>query len=137
MPQDVLGHSVAQAAHDSLRELGEINARLVQRLSEQQLEVLRTTMEASARETQLLSQPASYQSLPSQQAALVREYNEKFLEIARRTADILRETRDELTAWVQRGLDQATSTAGAASTTAGAAAPSGGEAPSAGRKRTS
>ena len=129
MPQDVLGHSVAQAAHDSLRRLGEINARLVQRLSEQQLEVLRTTMEASARETQLLSQPASYQSLPSQQAALVREYNEKFLEIARRTADILRETRDELTAWVQRGLDQA------ASATAGAAASSGGEAPSAGRKR--
>ena len=129
MPQDVLGHSVAQAAHDSLRELGEINARLVQRLSEQQLAVLRTTMEASARETQLLSQPASYQNLPSRQAALVREYNEKFLEIARRTADILRETRDELTAWVQRGLDQA------ASATAGAAASSGGEAPSAGRKR--
>ena len=130
MPQDVPGQNVVQTAYESLRELGEMNTRLLQRLSEQQQTVLRLTMEAGARQAQLLSQPASYQNLPGEQAALAGEYNNRLLEVARRTADILRETQDEFAAWVRRGMERATSTAGAATST-------GSEAPSAGRKRRS
>ena len=125
MAQESLIQNVTNTAYDSVRELGEINTRLVQRLSQQQLEVLRVTMEAGARETQLISQPRDYQSLLSAQAALAGEYNQKFLEIARTTADILTETRDELMAWVQRGLERATSTSREAASTAQSAASTG------------
>ena len=130
MPQDVPGQNVVQTAYESLRELGEMNTRLLQRLSEQQQTVLRLTMEAGAKQTQLLSQPRSYQNLPAEQAALAGEYNEQLLEVARRTVDILREAGDEFAAWVRRGMERVTSAAGAAPSSEG-------EAPAAGRKRTS
>ena len=89
---------------DSLRELGEINARLVEQISRQQLNMLNASIEASARGTQLVSQAQGYGQLIDNQATLAADYNKKVLNIVRQTADVLTEARDDLTAWVERGV---------------------------------
>jgi phasin family protein len=92
---------------DSLKELGEINTKLVERLSRQQLEMLSASMEATVRETQLVTQSRGYKELLDSQSGLTAEYNKKFLDIVRETTDILTEARDDLTAWIEKGVERA------------------------------
>jgi phasin family protein len=94
-----------KTAFDSLRELGEINTKLVGRLSQQQLEILNTSLEAAVQETHLVSESKDYKQLLSGQSTLTAEYNRKFLEIVRKTTDILEETREELTGWLEKGVE--------------------------------
>ncbi len=89
---------------DSLRELGEINARLVEQLSRQQLSVLNASIEATTRGTQLASQSGGYGELLDNQTTVAAEYNKKILNIVAATTDVLTEARDELSAWVERGM---------------------------------
>ena len=91
-------------ALDSLKELGEINTKLVTRLSQQQLEMLNTSLEAAAKETRLVSETKGYNELVAGQSSLAAEYNRKFLDIVRTTTGLLEETRNELTAWVEKGM---------------------------------
>ena len=89
---------------DSLRELGEINARLVEQLSRQQLNMLNASIEATARGTQVVGQSQGFGELLDTQTTLAADYNRKVLNIVRQTADVLTEARDELTAWIERGV---------------------------------
>jgi hypothetical protein len=93
-----------RTALDSLKELGQINTKLVTRLSQQQLELLNTSLEAAGRETQLVGESKGYNDLVAHQSALAAEYNRKFLDIVRTTTNVLEETRNELTAWVEKGV---------------------------------
>lgn len=97
---------LTKTGFDSLKELGEINGRLVERLSQQQLEIVNASLEATVKETQLLTQSKGYKDLVDNQSALSAEYNRRFLDIVRRTTDILTQARDELSAWVERGVEQ-------------------------------
>jgi phasin family protein len=98
---------LAQNTLDSLRELGEINTRLMERLSRQQLEIVNATFEATARETQLVTQSRDPRDFLEKQASFAAEYNRRFLDIARRSTDILGQAREEMTAWMERGLQVA------------------------------
>src|SRR5919201_1451154 len=105
---------LTRTAFDSLKELGGINAKLMDKLSEQQQEIMKACLEASAREAQLVSTSKDFQELQTGQTTLASEYNERFLGIVRRTLDILTECREELATWVQKGVETATAESEAA-----------------------
>ena len=98
---------LAQTAFDSFKELSEINSRVVERLSQQNYELLNTYFLAGIKGVQLVAEPKSYQDLVAGQSALVAEYGDKLTAASRKTVDVLGESRNEYTAWVEKGVQTA------------------------------
>jgi hypothetical protein len=96
----------SRAALDSLKELTAINAKLVERLSEQQLELVGLTLEASIKGANLADGVPAYKELVSGQTALAGEYNEKVLSIVRKTGGIVTEARDQYSEWTEGRLKE-------------------------------
>jgi hypothetical protein len=91
----------SRAALDSLKELTTINAKLVERLSEQQLELVGLALETSVKGANLAVAAPGYKELVSEQTALVGAYNEKVLGIVRKTGGIVAEARDQYSEWTE------------------------------------
>ena len=113
MQDDTLAQwgKLTTSTSDALKELSEISTRLIGKLAQQQLEAVNTSLEAGVRGTQLMSQAKDPRDYLARQTALAAEYNEKFLEIARKTSRILADTQEELTGWIQRHVSSATAAA--------------------------
>src|SRR5512132_869620 len=64
---------LTKTGFDSLRELSDINAKLVERLSEQQREIIKSCLEASTKEAALIGGSRDPKALLASQAALAAE----------------------------------------------------------------
>jgi hypothetical protein len=99
--------ALGKDALDSMKELGGINTRIVEKLTEQQQALMNTYLEASTKEIKLLSEVKGAKDLLTKQSALVSEYNGKFVEIIRSMNDLLGECKNELTVWAEKGMEKA------------------------------
>ncbi|MCI0401719.1 MAG: phasin family protein [Gammaproteobacteria bacterium] len=98
---------LGKTTSEALKELGDINAKLIERLTEQQLALINATVEGSAKQTRLLTEAKGIQDVISGQANLTADYSQKVFAIARRTADLLNQSRQDITAWVEKGMKTA------------------------------
>ena len=89
---------------ESLSELGQISSRFAEQLSRQQQSMLNATVEATSRGTQLIRETYGYGKLLESQSTAAAEYNKRVLNIARQTANILTQARDDLSSWAERGV---------------------------------
>jgi hypothetical protein len=99
--------SLGKDALDSMKELGGINTRVIEKLTEQQQALMNTYLEASTKEIKLLSEVKDAKDLLTKQSALVSEYNGKFVEIVRSMNEILGECNNELPVWAEKGMEKA------------------------------
>jgi len=101
-------NEISKTAIESMNELGSINTRVIEKLTEQQLAVLNTCMEASQKEIDLAASKKNVQdpqALLAAQAELVAEYNSKLIAIVQSTGDILKDCNNEITSWVDKGMN--------------------------------
>lgn len=101
-------NQISKTAIESMQELGNINTRVVEKLTEQQLAVLNTCMEASQRELELAASGAKVQdpqSLLTAQAELMAEYNSRLMAIVQSTGEILKDCNSEITSWADKGMN--------------------------------
>lgn len=98
----------SQSALDSLKALTAINAKLAERLSEQQFELAGLALETSLRGANLAAAAPAYKEYASGQTALAGEYGEKVLAIVRKTSGVLTEARDQYSAWTEGQLKDIT-----------------------------
>jgi len=87
---------VSQKALESMKELGQINARILARMTEQQQQVLSACLEATSSELQMMGGAKDPKDLLAKQAELVSQYSSKFVDIVRSTNDLLADCRSEL-----------------------------------------
>lgn len=108
MQQEVINQwaTLGQNALDSMKELGGINAKVVEKLSEQQQQILNVYLEASSKEIKLISEVKDAKDLLAGQSALAAEYNGKFVEIVKNMQDFLAECKNELTTWAEKGVEK-------------------------------
>jgi phasin family protein len=99
-------NKLSRAALDNLKELSSINIKLVERLAEQQFELVGASVDASLKGANLALATPGFKELAPQQAALVSEYNERVLKIARKATGIVAEVRDEYSEWVEGRLKE-------------------------------
>src|SRR5512146_2428886 len=92
---------IARTGLDAIKELGELNARLLERASQQQLELTQASIDASVRSAQLAGESRSYREFVSGQTALATEYGEKVLKTVRKGNEAAAELRDEYSAWFE------------------------------------
>jgi len=105
---------ISKTAIESMKELGNINTRVIEKLTEQQLAVLNTCMEASQKEIEMATSGKNAQDpqvLLAAQAELMAEYNSKLMEIVQSTGVILRDCNSEITNWADKGMNVTAKTA--------------------------
>ena len=101
-------NEISKAAIASMKELGYINTKVIDKLTEQQLAILNTCMEASQKELDLAASEKNLQdpqTLLAAQAELIAEYNSKLIAIVQSTGDILKDCNIEITSWVDKGMN--------------------------------
>lgn len=89
----------------SVKELGEINARAIEKLSEQQLDLLSTTLDTGIKQLTLMAESKGYKELLSGAATLIAAYNDKLMEAVRKSTNIMTTSKDDLTAWFEKGVE--------------------------------
>ncbi len=101
-------NEISRAAIASMKELGNINTRVIEKLTEQQLSVLNTCLEASQKEIEMAASGKNAQdpqTLLAAQAELTAEYNSKLMEIVQSTGVILKDCNSEITSWADKGMN--------------------------------
>ncbi len=102
---------MGKTALESMRDLGNINAKMVEKLSEQQLAILNTCLEASSKEIEIVTTCQTPNEILAQQSALADQYNQRMIDIVRTTNEVLEECKAELSVWAEKGVDTATKAA--------------------------
>ena len=103
-------NEISKTAIESMKELGNINTKVIEKMTEQQLSVLHICMEASQKEIDLAASEKNVQdpkSLLAAQAELVAEYNSKLISIVQSTGEILKNCNSEITSWADKGMNVA------------------------------
>ena len=103
-------NEISKVAIESMKELGSINTRVIEKLTEQQLVVLNTCMEASQKEIEMAASGKNAQNpqaLLKAQADLIAEYNSRLMSIVQSTGDILKDCNSEITSWADKGMSVA------------------------------
>jgi len=112
-------NEISKTAIESMKELGSINTRVIEKLTEQQLAVLNTCMEASQKEIEMATDGKNAQNpqaLLKTQADLMAEYNSRLMNIVQSTGDILKDCNSEFTSWADKGMNIAQKSATKATT---------------------
>ena len=101
-------NEISKTAIESMKEFGNINTKVIEKLTEQQLAVLNTCMEASQKEIDLAASEKNVQdpqALLAAQAELVAEYNSKLMSIVQSTGEILKDCNSDITSWADKGMN--------------------------------
>ena len=95
---------------EAVKRLGEIQLRSIERLTEAQIEASTEYMNEGVKQLQTLAGSKDLQGVVDSQSKYIAEMNEKVIENAKKTAEILTETKSELTEWVEAGVKAASDT---------------------------
>ena len=96
-----------KSSYDAMKELYEINMRIVGQFSEQHAAYMNLFMECATAQMDMIGKSKDYKEIITKQTELMSEASEKAQGIARNTVDILNETKDEVSAWVEKEVENA------------------------------
>jgi len=96
-----------KATVEAVKRLGEIQIRSIERLTEQQIEATSEYLNSSVKQLQSLAGSKDLQGAVDSQTKYVAEINERVVDNAKKTAEILNELKGELTEWVEAGVKAA------------------------------
>ena len=94
-------------AVDSIKRLGEIQLRAMERLTEQQIAITTGYLRDGVKQMQSVVGTKDLGKALESQASYVTELNQRVVEDAQKTAAILTESKTELSDWVEEGVKSA------------------------------
>jgi phasin family protein len=94
-------------AMEAIKELGEINTTTMTRLTQRQMEMVNLYMEGGAKQLQTLSEAKGVPDTVAAQTQVITEVNEKLMENARQTIEILNDAKTQLSAWAEKSMENA------------------------------
>ncbi len=94
--------------YNAIQELSGITGKIAEKITQQQFNLASVYMDAGVKSINIASESKGYKDLMTGQAALVSDLNDKALSFARSTTSILSESKDELSAWSDKGLQAVT-----------------------------
>ncbi len=99
--------TLGKANCDAMKELYNINLKIAGQISDQQQAFINLSMECVTSQMEMLGKSKDYKDIISSQTLLINEASEKVQGIARNTVDIMNESKDEVSAWVEKGVEEA------------------------------
>lgn len=104
-------NKMGKSSYDAMKELYDINMRVVGQMSEQQAAYLNLMMECATSQMDMVGKSKDYKDIIAKQTSLISEASEKAQGIARNTVDIFNESKDAVSAWVEKGVKEASNVA--------------------------
>lgn len=98
-------NQAGKTSYQSFQELMAINTKTLQKLSELQFSLATLSIEGSVEQAKLLTGNTNYKDLLSAESEFASDFCGKVLEITRKTAEVLNESRDEVTAWFEKNVE--------------------------------
>ena len=96
---------------DSAKELEAINTKILEKISQKQMDLMNSAVETSSKFAGLVGETKDYQELVGEQTKIATEYSEKLVTAARETFEILAESQKEYQAWFEAGVKTASESA--------------------------
>ena len=100
-------NKLGKSNYDAMQELYNINLKIAGQFAEQQQAFINLSMECVTSQMDMLGKSKDYKEVISEQTALINETSSKVQGIARNTVDIMNESKDEVSAWVEKGVEDA------------------------------
>ena len=94
-------NKMGQSAYSAAKALYTMNTNTVEQLFNQQIAMATLGMETITSQIELMSNAKGYQAVIDGQADIVSDVSSKSQGIARNTLDILNESKEDVTAWVE------------------------------------
>ena len=94
--------------YQSLRRLGEINQRALDRLMDKQVSLMNIWMDAGMQQIKLATEAKGLQDLMTGNLTITKAVAEKLVAENRDSLEMAAETRDELRAWFESGVADVT-----------------------------
>jgi phasin family protein len=92
---------MAQSAYSAAKAFYAMNTNTCEQLFDQQVAMATLGMESITSQMELMSSAKGYQAVVAGQADIANDVSSKSQGIARNTLDILNETKEDVTAWVE------------------------------------
>ena len=99
-----------KAAMDAIKELGEINMNAMSSLTQRQQDMVNLYMEGGTKQLEALDGAKGVPDVVAAQSRLFSELNEKLMDNARQTMNDLVDVKDKLSAWTEKGMENAKTT---------------------------
>lgn len=113
--------NAGKTSYENLQQLGAINTKAVQKLTELQFSLATMGIESGVEQAKLLSSTTNYKDLISAESELANTYSSKMMDLSKQTAEVLNESGEEIAAWFEKSAESfgetAKSTAKKATTT--------------------
>ncbi len=100
---------MSKASYNAMQELASINSKALKELAELQMGLATFSIESGVELTKTLTGATNYKDAISAEADFANEYGSKVMEISRKTADVLTDSRDEVVSWIEKTVDEVSS----------------------------
>lgn len=100
----------SQESYDTIKELYSINTKLIEQLVEQQFALASLGVEYTTSQMKLAADAKGYKDILEGETSLTSDFSSKFQGIARNTLDIMSESKDEVSNWVEKSAKEAEKT---------------------------
>jgi phasin family protein len=98
---------LGKSNYDAMQELYSINMKIAGQISDQQQAFINLSMECVTSQFEMLGKSKDYKEIINEQTSLINEASEKVQGIARNAVDIMNESKEEVSAWVEKGVEDA------------------------------
>lgn len=103
--------NAGKTSYENLQQLGAINTKALQKLTELQFSLATLSVESSVEQAKLLSGTTNYKDLISAESELANQYGSKFMDLGKQTADVLSESGEEIVSWFEKSAESFADTA--------------------------
>jgi len=98
---------LGKSNYDAMQELYNINLKIAGQFTEQQQAFINLSYECATSQMEMLGKSKDYKDIISEQTSLINQASAKVQGIARNAVDIMNESKDEVSAWVEKGVEDA------------------------------
>lgn len=94
-----------ESAMGSMKEFGDLTAKTIEKVLEQQMSLASTCWEATMKQMSQMSEAKGYEEVLSGQAALMTAYNNALMESFKQVTELLNDTKTRYTAMMERNMN--------------------------------
>jgi phasin family protein len=98
---------MGQSAYNTAKALYDINTNTLEQLFDQHIAITTLGMESTARQMELMGKAKDYQAFIEGQADIANDFGSKSQGITRNTLDIMNESKEEVTAFIEKTTKEA------------------------------
>jgi phasin family protein len=100
-------NKMGQSAYNTVKAFYAMNTNTLEQIFDQQIAMATLGMESATRQMELMSDAKDYQAVIKGQADIANDFSSKSQGIARNALDIMNETKEEVTAFIEETAKEA------------------------------